>query len=180
MILIIYHGPSEGRCVVKLRRPLVYQASDIETFLVAILDLHITLNGIYHKLSYRIGASLPLYASPWKGGVWLSCHSNLSIGYQPNNSKLLEQWCQNKPGTSSTALVPASTALQPLTQNARSSLDESMLGHLVNALDGNQSARPMLEDVRTGASLMDMHIGPPMSMAPLIGNGRRRLWTRCS
>ena len=32
--------------VVKLRRPLVYQASDIETFLVAILDLHITLNGI--------------------------------------------------------------------------------------------------------------------------------------
>jgi hypothetical protein len=76
-------------------------------------------------------------------------------------------------GTSSTALVPASTALQPLTQNPRSNLDESMLGHLVQALDGNQSARPMLQDARTGATLMDMHIGPPMSMesmAPLIGN----------
>ena len=69
--------------VVKLRRPLVYQASDIETFLVAILDLHIILNGNYHKLSYRIGASLPLYASPWK--PLDSCHSNLSIGYQPYN-----------------------------------------------------------------------------------------------
>jgi hypothetical protein len=46
-----------------------------------------------------------------------------------------------------------------------------MLGHLVNALDGNQAARrPMLEDVRTGAAQKDMHIGPPMSMAPMMVN----------
>ena len=73
-------------------------------------------------------------------------------------------------GTSSTALVPASTALQPLTQIARGSLDDAMLGHLVNALDGNQPGRPMLEDRRTGASEMEVHIGPPMSMVPLMSN----------
>jgi hypothetical protein len=45
-----------------------------------------------------------------------------------------------------------------------------MAGHLVNALDGAVPAGPMLESVQLRPTRMAMHIGPPVSVAPLMVN----------
>ena len=120
---------------------------------------------------------------PWKGGVWLNCHSDLSIGYQPYNLKagtmMLEGQTRapssqvaggNSSQPGQLALVPQSTAIVLTRVEGDLNMTghtDSMVGHLANALAPEMPREFQRMDLPLRNMEMPFATGPTTRMTPL-------------